>query len=129
MANLYLETKEKLEELDFTWDSIKYISVKDSDWKDNANLYEIKLDDFIRFAKSYDYDEGFGSAEVNKTLRIVFYDGSFLERGEYDGSEWWEYKKLEKPIEMYKGDVKKILSAKLLYIDDDDELPDAEGIY
>ena len=129
MANLYLETKEKLEELDFTWDSIKYISVKDNDWIDNANLYEIKLDDFIQFAKSYDYDEGFGSAEVNKTLRIVFYDGSFLERAEYDGSEWWEYKKLEKPIEMYKGDVKRILSTKLLYIDDDDELPDAEGIY
>lgn len=129
MANLYLETKEKLEELDFTWDSIKYISVKDSDWKDDAKLYEIKIDDFIKFAKSYNYDEGFGGAEVNKTLRIVFYDDSFLERGEYDGSEWWEYKKLEKPIEMYKGDVKKILSTKLLYIDDDDELPDAEGIY
>ena len=129
MANLYLETKEKLEELDFTWDSIKYISVKDSDWKDDAKLYEIKIDDFIKFAKSYNYDEGFGSAEVNKTLRIVFYDDSFLERGEYDGSEWWEYKKLEKPIEMYKGDVKKILSTKLLYIDDDVELPDAEGIY
>ena len=129
MANLYLETKEKLEELDFTWDSIKYISVKDSDWKDDAKLYEIKIDDFIKFAKSYNYDEGFGGAEVNKTLRIVFYDDSFLERGEYDGSEWWEYKKLEKPIEMYKGDVKKILCTKLLYIDDDDELPDAEGIF
>ena len=27
-----------------------------------------------------------------KNIVIVFEDGTWLERGEYDGSEWWEYK-------------------------------------
>lgn len=37
------------------------------------------------------YDEGYGSQEVDGT--IWFDDGSFSDRGEYDGSEWWEYQK------------------------------------
>lgn len=38
-----------------------------------------------------DYDSGFGGQEVATDLMIV---GSnwWLERHEYDGSEWWEYK-------------------------------------
>ena len=37
-----------------------------------------------------DYDSGFGGQELFGT--ITFKDGTWLERGEYDGSEWWEYK-------------------------------------
>jgi len=37
-----------------------------------------------------DYDSGYGGQELSGT--IVFKDGTWLERGEYDGSEWWEYK-------------------------------------
>jgi len=37
-----------------------------------------------------EYDDGFGGQELDGT--IVFKDGTWLERGEYDGSEWWEYK-------------------------------------
>lgn len=33
----------------------------------------------------------YGVAEVNQNLRVVFKDGSWLERQEYDGAEWWEY--------------------------------------
>ena len=40
-----------------------------------------------------DYDSGYGGAEVLMALVIVFKDGSWLERAEYDGSEWWEYKR------------------------------------
>jgi len=39
---------------------------------------------------NFEYDSGYGSQEVYGT--IVFKDGSWLERGEYDGSEWWDYK-------------------------------------
>jgi len=41
------------------------------------------------------YDSGFGSPEVNKYLIIVGKDW-WLERHEYDGSEWWEYKTMPK---------------------------------
>lgn len=41
-----------------------------------------------------DYDDGFGCVEISQTLVICGEDW-WLERNEYDGSEWWEYK--EKP--------------------------------
>lgn len=41
-------------------------------------------------AINYQYDSGYGSQEVYGT--IWYTDGTWSERGEYDGSEWWEYK-------------------------------------
>jgi len=38
-----------------------------------------------------DYDSGFGSPEVALDLKIVG-NNFWLERHEYDGSEWWEFK-------------------------------------
>lgn len=38
-----------------------------------------------------EYDPGYGSAEVATNLVVVF-EGGWLERGEYDGSEWWDIK-------------------------------------
>jgi hypothetical protein len=49
--------------------------------------------DFEKVANR-DYDRGYGGQEVAKDLLIVG-DSWWLERHEYDGSEWWEYK--EKP--------------------------------
>lgn len=37
----------------------------------------------------FEYDAGYGSQELFGC--ILFEDGSWLEREEYDGSEWWEY--------------------------------------
>jgi hypothetical protein len=48
--------------------------------------------DFAALADLY-YDDGYGSAEVMPSLKIVG-DDWWLERGEYDGSEWWEFKTL-----------------------------------
>lgn len=39
------------------------------------------------------YDSGFGGQEVATDLIIVFSDGAKMWRGEYDGSEWWNYSK------------------------------------
>lgn len=39
---------------------------------------------------NYEYDSGYGGQEVYGT--IWYKDGTWSERGEYDGSEWWEYK-------------------------------------
>ena len=47
----------------------------------------------------FQYDSGFGAMRLNGY--IWYKDGTWSERGEYDGSEWWEYKKLpEKDIEI-----------------------------
>ena len=39
----------------------------------------------------FTYDNGFGSTKIATDLKIVFSDGATMWRGEYDGSEWWEY--------------------------------------
>ena len=48
-------------------------------------------DDLIVFLGSLDfnYDSGYGGQELHGT--IWYKDGTWSERGEYDGSEWWEY--------------------------------------
>ena len=51
-------------------------------------------DDFAQLA-DFEYDFGYGGNEVARSLKIVG-DDWWLERGEYDGSEWWEY--MTKPI-------------------------------
>ena len=50
---------------------------------------------FIETLKSIDYNDGFGTQELFGN--IVFNDFTWLERREYDGSEWWEHEIM--PIE------------------------------
>lgn len=47
--------------------------------------------------KKTTYDSGYGKSEVAEDLVIVG-DGWWLERNEYDGAEWWEYKETPKQI-------------------------------
>jgi hypothetical protein len=42
---------------------------------------------------SLEYDEDFGAVEIPLDL-VVVGTGWWLERHEYDGSEWWEYKEV-----------------------------------
>lgn len=84
MTNLYEETAEFLLENGKSMSDIVFVS---------GNGHEIPLDNFIETAKSYDYDDGFGSEEVPLDLLVVGKDW-WIERHEYDGSEWWEYKTL-----------------------------------
>lgn len=42
-------------------------------------------------ASNFNYDNGYGGAEVDTALKVVGADW-WLERGEYDGSEWWDFK-------------------------------------
>lgn len=49
------------------------------------------LEEFEAFLKSLDfeYDHGYGGQEL---FGIVWFeDGTWMTRGEYDGSEWWDY--------------------------------------
>ena len=47
-------------------------------------------DDYEMFLKELDfyYDSGYGGQELFGT--VWFKDNTWAERGEYDGSEWWE---------------------------------------
>lgn len=44
---------------------------------------------FVAFMKSIDYDNGYGGQMLFGTIWLA--DGTRIERGEYDGSEWWEH--------------------------------------
>jgi len=50
-------------------------------------VYNNPLPEFFNI----DYDSGFGSQEIPQELVVVGVDW-WLERHEYDGSEWWEFK-------------------------------------
>lgn len=66
-------------------------------WIGNNNVWFTWLE-FSKIA-DVEYDNGYGSPEVAIDLMVVG-DGWWLEREEYDGSEWWSYKKLpQKPIQ------------------------------
>jgi hypothetical protein len=48
-------------------------------------------DEYSEFLNSLDfeYDRGYGSQEIYGIVWLE--DGTWLSRGEYDGSEWWDY--------------------------------------
>lgn len=52
----------------------------------------IDIDRFFQLADR-EYDSGYGAPEVAVDLLIVG-ENWWLERHEYDGSEWWEFKQL-----------------------------------
>ena len=95
--NLKNETLRILEENDKDFTYIKwavlFIDFGDS-YKDiilPPNYTKEDLDKFINNI-DFDYDDGFGGQEVFGKIMLV--TDSWLERNEYDGSEWWEYKRV-----------------------------------
>lgn len=71
---------------------LKKFVLKERYNKDNYN-------EFLELL-NFDYDDGFGGQELEGT--IWYTDGTWSSRGEYDGSEWWEYHKRPKFIEEYR---------------------------
>lgn len=61
-------------------------------------IYKSTWEDF-RSKANFEYDNGYGSNEIPMDLIVVGKD-FWLERAEYDGSEWWEFKEMpEEPKE------------------------------
>lgn len=81
MNNLLTETEEILRENGKNWDDVTQIIVDDC---------LIPVDVFKKVANTF-YNDGFGEQIINETL-MIFGAGFWLEREEYDGSEWWEYR-------------------------------------
>lgn len=87
--NFLEETTRELEYNGKTWNDVRFIRTSNE-----------QVQDIEKFKKSMDfiYNDDFGSPEIPEDLIIVG-DNWWLERHEYDGKEWWEYKELPKPIE------------------------------
>ena len=52
------------------------------------NYTEEQYNNFVD-SLDFEYDSGYGGQELFGT--IWFKDGTWADRGEYDGSEWWDY--------------------------------------
>lgn len=85
MANLWEETIGELACHGKTFDDV--VSIR-------GDTFQITKDDFAKYSKTY-YDSGYGAPEVAEDLIIIGVD-FWLERREYDGSEWWEFKQTPK---------------------------------
>lgn len=97
-TNLLDETVEFLEKYNKTLDDVLYIQGED---------FKVTKENFEIVAKKTNYDAGFGAQHVATDLVLVG-DDWWIERAEYDGSEWWEFKTI--PTE-------KVKVVPILYLD------------
>lgn len=81
LRNFWEETIETLKENGKTWEDVLRIGTKEG---------YIKKELFKKLAKETNYDNGYGSSEIADDL-IIEGKGFRMIRGEYDGSEWWEF--------------------------------------
>lgn len=99
-ASVKNELLRNLSEFKKTESDIAFINLKVEKYQDDylcyyeSCSYNPETQSFYDFLANIDieYDRGFGRQHVFG--HVVFNDGTWLERAEYDGSEWWEYKKL-----------------------------------
>lgn len=88
MTNLWEETMRMLVAHGKTFENVEYVQ---------GSNFGITKENFEKVAKKSKYYSGFGAAEVAEDL-VVVGDNWWIERHEYDGSEWWEYKEKPKRI-------------------------------
>lgn len=80
MVNLWDETLDALREHGKTWNDVLFVCAGD-----------VEVLNFEDVAKRTNYDADYGSQKVAFDLEVVGAN-FWLERYEYDGAEWWEYK-------------------------------------
>lgn len=98
--NLLGETKDAISQSGHSTDDVRFVGSRDGKlgipWSQAEKVLDI------------DYDDGYGGQEIAADLVVVFTDGGFLRREEYDGSEWWEYEppfrgpETQKPFKLVK---------------------------
>ena len=81
--NFLKETINKIESNGQTVENIIFIGSRESG-------HSCTWGQFVELA-NFDYNNGFGGQEIPSDLMIAFADGAMMTRGEYDGSEWWDY--------------------------------------
>lgn len=83
--NLWTETIETLRVNRKEWEDVLRIGTKEG---------YIEKELFRKLARDTDYDDGYGASKVAEDL-IIEGKGFRMVRGEYDGSEWWNFIVLE----------------------------------
>lgn len=77
-------------------ETISFLKKHGKKWSDVVgvcgNDFQITKEQFLKLADKI-YDSGYGVNEVAIDLKVVGKD-FWLERYEYDGAEWWEYKEI-----------------------------------
>lgn len=92
-TNLLEETTEVLQQYNLTPRDIRWVSATLYHPDYTTTTCTGTAGDFLAAALLYNYDSGYGGQEVNDSLLIVG-DDWWLERHDYDGSEWWEFKQM-----------------------------------
>lgn len=85
MTNLLEETIKCLEENGKRQEDVLWVGSR-------SYAFE-SWEDFAKIASKTDYSAGYGAEEIATDLVVVGFD-FWLERHEYDGSEWWEFKEI-----------------------------------
>ena len=83
--NFLIETLDAIKESGHQESDVMFIGSEDGQ-------YRMTIEKF-KTSANFDYDSGFGSQSIAEDLIIYFKDKNYIKRGEYDGSEWWEYNK------------------------------------
>jgi hypothetical protein len=96
MTNLYDETVTILEIHNKTIADIEYIGTLET---------KINTHKALELMKKTNYDDGFGGQEIADNLMIRG-NGFVMTRGEYDGSEWWDYMQTDPSLPQVERDVK-----------------------
>ena len=114
MVNLLHETLEIMKQNDCNPEyDVLWVGSKDG-------KYGMSWNEFKKIA-DFNYSNSYGSIEIPIDLVVVFLDGGWLERHEYDGSEWWEYK----ITPQQQQEPKKFTKAKSSWSGWDDDLEEA----
>lgn len=105
--NLLSETLIKMEKYGKTFEDVDQVTwavIIKREWKDGKPVFHSETrwctwETFAEVARTIDYDNGYGHQEIGESLEILFKDGSWMQRWEYDGSEGWEHVVPRKRIE------------------------------
>lgn len=131
--NLLSETLAKMEAYGKKFTDVREVQwivlSKDTDCTDGTYEHGVEYkrctwDTFSKAAAKIDYDYDYGIHEIEDSLIVLFNDGNWLERWEYDGSEGWEYRKPGLPMQdecKWEEDVEEIRKQFLMWDQEMDE--------
>ena len=106
MINFLEETLDMLKDCGKTEDDVLWVG-RCEDFTSGLTYVKNTLQ-WFKSKANFEYDNGYGGAEIPLSL-VVVGDDFWLERHEYDGSEWWEYKRMPtEPFETKDFDLQKV---------------------